>query len=84
MLRKGTPFMLDSLAKGPFALFFFGLFLIRLGVVGTCTGEASARFGRLVYRDKQPWQFWGEIAMDYHGGVFLIGYYFYKVYGQSN
>ena len=76
--------MLDSFATGPFGLLFFGLFLILLGAVGTTTGEAWARFGRVICRDKQPRQFWGLIAVDYLGGVFLIGYYLYKVHGLSN
>lgn len=38
-----------------------------LAVLGTCTGEAWARFGRVVYRAKEPKQFWRLIAIYYLG-----------------
>jgi hypothetical protein len=55
--------------------------LLCLGVGGTCTGEAWAYFGRVVYRDEEPKQFWRLVASHYLGGLFLIGYFLYKVYG---
>ena len=64
----------------PYALFIFGVFSLLLAVVGTCTGEAWARFGRVVYRDKEPKEFWSLIAIYYLGGVCLIAYFLYKVY----
>jgi hypothetical protein len=57
----------------------FGVFSLFLAVVGTCTGEAWARFGRVVYRAKEPKQFWRLVAMYYLGGVCFIGYFLYKV-----
>jgi hypothetical protein len=35
----------------------------------------------VVYRDKEPKEFWSLIAMYYLGGVCLIAYFFYKIYG---
>jgi hypothetical protein len=60
----------------------FGIFSLVLAVNGTCTGEAWARFGRIVYRAKEPKQFRRLVAVQYLGGVFFIGYYLYKVYGN--
>jgi len=58
--------------------------LIFLAVVGTCPGEAWARFGRVVYRAKEPPQFGWLAAMDGLGGLGFVGYFLYKVYGLSN
>ncbi len=51
-----------------------GGFFLFLAVVGTLTGEALARGGR-VYRDEEPKVFWWVIAIECLGGVFLIGLY---------
>jgi hypothetical protein len=61
-------------------LLLFGIFSLLLAVVGTCTGEALAEFGRVVHRKKEPKQFWQLIAIYYLGGVCLIGYFLYKVH----
>ena len=58
-------------------LLFLGVFILLLAVAGTCTGEAWARFGQVVYRVKTPKQFWLLVAGYYLGGVGLIGYYLY-------
>lgn len=52
-----------------------------MAVIGTCTGEAWARFGQVVFRTKEPKQFWRLIALYYVGGICLVGYFFYKFYG---
>jgi len=72
---------MPSHSRPLYGLLIFGAFSLFLAVVGTCTGEAWARFGRVVCRAKEPKQFWGLIAMQYLGGVFLIGYFLYKIYG---
>jgi hypothetical protein len=60
-----------------YGLLLFGVFSLFLAVAGTCTGEAWARFGRVVHRAKEPKQFWWLVAMYYVGGVCFIGYFLY-------
>lgn len=72
---------MDTFSQTPYGLLFLAAFFFVLGVNGTCTGEAWARFGRMVYRDKEPKQFW-LVASQYLVGLFLVGYYSYKVYGH--
>src|ERR1019366_5580778 len=81
---KGALFMPDSDLGPPYSLLFLGAFSFFLAVAGTCTGEAWARFGQVVYRAKEPKQFWSLVAMYYLGGSCLVGYFLYKVYGLSN
>lgn len=76
--------MPDSHLMPPYASLIFGGFLLFLAVVGTCTGEAWARYGRVVYRAEEPEQFWEVIATEYIGAACLIGYFLYKVYGPQN
>ena len=64
---------MPSHSSPPYGLLFFGRFLLFLAVAGTCTGEAFARFGRVVYRTKEPKQFWQLIAFGYLAGVCLVG-----------
>ncbi len=66
----------------PYGLLIFGVFLLFIGVAATCTGEALARFGQVVYRDEEPKQFWLLVATECLGGLGLIGYFLYKVYGH--
>ena len=66
----------------PYGLLIFGGVLLILAVNGTCTGEAWERFGQAVYRDEEPNQFWLLVATEYLGGLFLIGYFLYKIYGH--
>jgi hypothetical protein len=65
----------------PYGLLIFGVMSLLLAVVGTCTGEAWARFGQVVYRAKEPKQFWRLIAAYYLAGICFVGYFLYKVYG---
>jgi len=64
----------------PYGFLIFGGFLLLLAVGGTCTGEAWARFGQVVYRDKEPKDFWTLIAIYYFCGVCFIAYFLYKLY----
>ena len=82
--REKTLLMPDSALRPPYALLVFGAISFFLAVGGTCTGEAWARFGRVVYRAKEPKKFWRLVAMYYLGGICFIGYFLYKVYGLSN
>jgi hypothetical protein len=72
--------MPNSDLSPPYGLLIFGLMSLLLALVGTCTGEAWARFGRVVYRAKEPKQFWRLIAAYYLGGVCFVGYFLYTVY----
>lgn len=65
----------------PIGFLIFGVFSLFLAVRGTCTGEAWAYFGRVVYRDEKPKQFWRLVTMYYLGGVCFVGYFLYKFYG---
>jgi hypothetical protein len=55
-----------------------------MAVVGICTGGVWARFGRVRYRKSEPEQFWRLIVCYVVGGLFLIGYFLYEVYGTSH
>jgi hypothetical protein len=66
---------------GPaYRLLMFGLFLLLLAVVATCTGESWGRFGRVIYRDKDSKKFWWDVAISYLGGVCVIAYFLFKAY----
>jgi hypothetical protein len=55
--KEEALFTPDSPVRPPYGLLIFGVFSLFLAVVGTFTGEAWARFGRVVYRAKDPKQF---------------------------
>lgn len=79
-----TLFAHDSYSGPPYGLLIFGLFSLFLAVAGACTGQAWARFGRVVYRAKEPKQFWGLIAMYCLGALCFIGYFLCKLYEFPN
>jgi hypothetical protein len=62
-----------------YGLLLFGVFSLFLAVVGTCTGETWARFGRVIRRDKEPKEFWEDVAACYLIGVCFIGYFLYRL-----
>ena len=72
--------MPNSDQSPPYGLLIFGVFSLFLAVRGTCTGEAWARFGVVVYRDERPKQFWLLVASYYLGGLGFTGYFLYKFY----
>jgi hypothetical protein len=65
----------------PYSFLIFGIVFLSVGVVSTCTGVSWARFGRVIHRDKEPSEFWRDVAAGYLCGAFFIGYFLYKVYG---
>jgi hypothetical protein len=77
-------FVPESDSNPPYGLLLFGGFLFLLAVVATCSGEAWARYGLVVYRDEKPKKFWWLVASYYLGGLGLIGYFLYQVYGLAN
>jgi hypothetical protein len=74
----------ESFSRSSYDFLIFGVFSLLLSLVGTCTGEVWARFGRVNSRATEPKKFWELIATYYLGGACLIGYFFYRVYGLSN
>jgi hypothetical protein len=65
-------------------LLIFPVFLFVLAAVYTYTGQAWVRGFRWIDRAKEPKLFWLVIAVLCLVGVGCIGYFLYKVYGNSN
>jgi len=60
-------------------------FAIFLGaVVSVCTGKTLARFRGLVYRDKDPSNFWWAVAVYFVTGVLLVVRFLSDVGAFSN
>jgi hypothetical protein len=38
---------------------------LSVGVVSTCTGVTWARYGRVIYRAKEPTEFWRDVVVCY-------------------
>ena len=75
---------LHSLLRPQYIFLILGVISLCVGMVSTCTGVAWARYGRVIYRAKEPRQFWEDVATCYLIGVCFIGYFLYKVYELSN
>jgi hypothetical protein len=65
----------------PYGLLLFGIFSLFLAVGGILTGEAPARGVGMIDRNKQPKRFWQVIALYLVGGVLLISWFLWSVYG---
>jgi len=63
----------------PYILLILGVISFFAAVVWTCTGKVWVRFHGWVYRAEEPNRFVWEVAMYYLGGVFLVGFFLYKV-----
>lgn len=72
--------MADPL-KPPYIFLILGDISISAAVIFTVYGKVWVRFNGWVYRDKQPGSFWGEVAIYYLGGIWFVGYFFYKFHG---
>ena len=72
---------LHSLLRGPYYYLILGIISLSVGAVSTRTGVVWARFGRIIYRAKQPKEFREYVVACYLIGVCFIGYFLYKVYG---
>lgn len=59
-----------------------GVISLSVGVAATFTGVTWARFGRVIYRAKQPKEFWEDVIACYLIGVCFIGYFLFSVYGH--
>lgn len=71
---------LHSLLRPPNIFLILGPISLAVGVISTCTGVSWARYGRVIYRAKEPRQFWEDVATCYFIGVCFIGYFLDKVY----
>lgn len=70
--------------RPPYGSLIFGVVSLVLALAGTFTGETWANFGTVVSHVEKPKEFWCLVAMYCLGGVSLIAYFLYKVYGLSN
>jgi hypothetical protein len=77
----GPLFMPDLglLLAPPNVFLTVGVIFISGAAVFAYTGKVWVRFSGWVYREKQPRVFWGEVAAYFLGGVFLVGYFLYRV-----
>ena len=69
---------LHSSLKGPYFFLILGIVMLLMGLIATLTGVAWARFGRVIYRAKEPRAFWEDVVTSYALGICLIGYFFYR------
>lgn len=67
---------------GPYFYLILGIIFLAVGAVSTCTGVVWARFGRVIYRAKQPKEFWEDVVACDLIGLCFIGYFLYQVYGR--
>ena len=70
---------LHSFLRPPYIFLILGVISLSVGVVSTCTGESWARFGRVIYRAREPNEFWWDVVTSYLIGVCFIGYFLYRV-----
>jgi len=68
----------------PYAVFWTGILMLTIGVIGTCSGRIWGRNGQSAYRDKNPKTFWLGVSSYYLAGLGLIGFYLYKAGVFSN
>jgi hypothetical protein len=73
-----------SQINSPYYFLILGVISFSVGVVSTCTGKTYGRYGGGASRLKKPTDFWGTVALYYIGGICLIGYFLWKVYGLSH
>lgn len=55
--------------RPPYIFLILGVVFFCIGVISMCAGEAWSNFGRLVYRAKEPNQFWWAVVVDCVGGA---------------
>ena len=76
--------MEESGTSLPYGVFWFGILMLTIGVIGTCYGQIWGRNGQKVERRKNPKAFWLGVLSYYLAGLCLIGYYLYKAGVFSN
>ena len=77
MSRADDPFWLP---KAPYVFLVLGFISFCMGMISTWTGEAWARFGRVVRRDKEPAQFSRLVAAEFVVAACFVGYFLYRAY----
>jgi hypothetical protein len=75
---------MNSLLRPPYIFLVVGGLSISAALVFTFMGKVWVRFNGWVYRTEEPRTFWVQIAVLFLGGVWFVGYFFYKVYGLWN
>lgn len=76
--------MPDLFSDPPYILLILGFALFFGAVVSMCTGRTLARFRGLVYRAKDPSEFWWLVAIYFLGAVLFIVLFFQEVHASSN
>jgi hypothetical protein len=67
--------MPDLFSNPPYVLLILGFASILAAVVSVCTGKTFYR--GLVYRAKDPSEFWWLVAISFLGGVLFVGMFLY-------
>ena len=62
----------------PYGVFWFGVGMLMIGVIGTCWGKIWGRNGQKIDRRKSPNAFWIGVSSYFLSGLGLICYYLYK------
>jgi cytochrome c biogenesis protein CcdA len=76
--------MPDLFSDPPYILLILGFGLFFGAVVSTCTGKTLARFRGLVYRAKDPSDFWWVVTIYFLGAVLFIGLFLYEAHWFSD
>jgi hypothetical protein len=61
-----------------YGFLIFGIVSLIQAVYATSTGEAWARWGRVIQRAEDPKRFWRLVAAYYLGSVVFIGAFIYR------
>lgn len=73
---------LDSLLNPKFIYFILGAIFFIAAVVSMCTGKTIARYKGLIYRAKEPNDFWGVVAVYFFGAIICIAIYLRSAFPQ--
>jgi hypothetical protein len=66
------------MADSGYGFLIFGIVSLILALYATCTGEAWARWGRVIQRAEDPKRFWWLVAVYCLGSVVFIGVFIYR------
>jgi ABC-type microcin C transport system permease subunit YejE len=82
--RKGRVFGAYFVVQSLRHCIIFGMLMLAMAVIGTCTGKLPGRFGDVSYRTKDPKRYWSALAGYYLRSIGFIGYYLYNVHPFAN
>jgi uncharacterized membrane protein len=74
--------MPDLFSDPPYILLILGFALFFAAVVSACTGKTF--FRGLVYRAKDPSEFWSLVTIYFLGAILLIGLFLRDLHAVSN